>query len=716
MARDHVMADARARDPRISAAEALLNAGNAMAAAPLLSAVLATPGAATEDVHAALLLRSKACERLSDLPAAISDLRRAISMAPRDARARNTLGILLAERGNIADAIAELTLAVEIDPASARGWNNLGNALRTAGRIDEAAAAVRRAVAADPGYALAWSHLGALLTEQGDDARAGDAYRRALALKPDVGTVLALAGIARRSGDLDSAVDLYTRAAALAPADPNALLQLAGTLAERDDLAAARTAYAGARVRKPGLLRAAFGEALTLPMVYVDAAAVESARAGYAAGVKRLEAEMPKLVHGRAFGDVVDDLRWTNFLLAYQGEDDTELQARYAAIATRAIEAAAPEWRTRPGRSAGTARIRVGFASAFWSDGTVGRYFRSWITGLDRKRFEIFVYHLRRDVTPFLTELTARVDRVRAFTGAKLLPSAIAPAIRADALDALVYPELGMDATSFALSALRLAPVQCAAWGHPVTTGHATIDAFFSCGAMEPPDADAHYTEQLIRLPGIGTDYPRPEAPADAVRSRIGLPEGVPLLLCPQSLFKIHPDNDALFARVLAAAPRARLVVFEGRHPALTAKYRARLARAFARTGVANERLIVLPQCGHDDYLRINAVCDAMLDTLRWSGGNTSLDALAAGLPIVTLPGRFMRGRQSAAMLSLAGLSELVARDLDDYVRIAARLAGEGEWRNAIAARLRRGTDWLFDEATPVAAFAAALERLVRGS
>jgi protein O-GlcNAc transferase len=710
------MADARTRDARLSAAEALFDAGNAAAAAPLLSAVLATPGAATEDVHAALLLRSKVHERLSDVSAAIADLARAVAIAPRDAGARNTLGILWAEQGNIADAIAELTLAVEIDPTYARGWNNLGNALRSAGRIDEAAAAVRRAVAIDPGYALAWSQLGALLAEQGDDAGAGDAYRRALALKPDRGTLLALAGTARRSGDLDAAIDLYTRATAFAPADSNALLQLAGTLAERDDLAAARTAYAAARSRRPTLLRAAFGEALTLPMVYADAAAVESARAQYAAGLARLEAEVPKLVRGRAFADVVDDLRWTNFLLAYQGEDDRELQARYAEIVGRAIDAVAPEWRMPPRRSAAAGRIRVGFATAFWSDGTAGRYFRSWITGLDRKRFEIFVYHLRRDVTPFLTALTPYVDRVRALTGAKLLPSTIAPAIRADALDVLVYPELGMDATSFALAALRLAPVQCAAWGHPVTTGHATIDAYFSCDAMEPAGADAQYTERLIRLPGIGTDYARPAVPRDAARAHFGLPGGVPLLLCPQSLFKIHPDTDALFARVLAEAPNARLVVFEGRHPALTAKYRARLAAAFARDGVANERLIVLPSCGHDDYLRINAVCDAMLDTLRWSGGNTSLDALAAGLPIVTLAGRFMRGRQSAAMLSLAGLSELMAHDEEDYLRIATRLASEGEWRNAVAARLREGSDQLFGDATPVTTFAAVLESLVRGS
>jgi len=527
--------------------------------------------------------------------------------------------------------------------------------------------------------------------------------------------VRTLASIARQRGDVDEAVELYGRANAAAPGDVSTLLSLAGALAERDDLDAARKAYGEARARAPQLLRAAFGERLSLPMVYADAAAVEAARARYAEGVSAIESEVASLVRGRGFADVVDDLRWTNFLLAYQGEDDRELQARFAAIMARAIDDVAPEWREAPRRSAGAARIRVGFASSFFSDGTCGRYFRSWIAGLDRKRFEVFVYNLRRDATPFLQALAPHVDRVRTFAGASLLPSALAAAIRADALDALVYPELGMNGPTFALAALRLAPVQCAGWGHPVTTGHATIDAYFTCAAMEPAEAAAHYTEPLAALPGIGTDYARPPLPDGATRGRFALPEGVPLLLCPQSLFKIHPDNDALFARVLRAAPGARLVVFEGRHPALTAKYRSRLAAALAREGLrADERVIVLPQCGHDDYLRLNACCDAMLDTLRWSGGNTSLDALAVGLPIVTLPGRFMRGRQSAGMLQLIGAGELVARDEDDYARIAARLATDPEYRAAEAERVREGAPRLFGDAAPVQALGDAIERLVR--
>jgi len=705
------MADARLRN-----AETLLRENQAAAAVPLLSAVLATAGATPDDIRAALALRAQARESLGDLPGAIDDIERAIARHPRDARLRNSLALLLSDRRDVQGAIDALTIAVQLDPGYARAWNNLGNALRAGGRIGEAAEAVRRSVGTQPDYALAWANLGSLLLDLGDELGAHDAFARALALKPDLRIVQALAGIARQRGDIDGAVALFTRASAAAPEDTNLLLQLAGALAERDDLEPARRIYADARRHRPNLLRAAFGEALTLPMVYPDRAAVDAERARYGQGLARLESEVPALVHGRAFADVIDDLRWTNFLLAYQGEDDRELQTRFAAIMGRAIDAVAPEWRMPPRRSARGARIRVGVASSFYSDGTCGRYFRSWITGLDRTRFEIFVYNLRRDVTPFLQRMSAHADRIRPFSGASLIPSVVAAAIRADALDVLVYPELGMNAPTFALAALRLAPVQCAAWGHPVTTGHATIDAFFSCAAMEPPDAARHYSERLLTLPGIGTDYERPTVGDGATRERFGLPADAPLFLCPQSLFKIHPDNDALFARVLAATPAARLVMFEGRHPALTARFRARVEAELGRAGAGGaERLIMLPQCGHDDYMRINAVCDAMLDTLRWSGGNTSLDALAAGLPIVTLPGRFMRGRQSAGMMSLAGLDDLVARDEDDYVRIASALASDRDFRAAQASRARECSTTLFGDAAPVQRFADELERLVRG-
>ena len=122
-----------------------------------------------------------------------------------------------------------------------------------------------------------------------------------------------------------------------------------------------------------------------------------------------------------------------------------------------------------------------------------------------------------------------------------------------------------------------------------------------------------------------------------------------------------------------------------------------------------DERLIVLPAVPHDDYLRVNLACDAMLDTLHWSGGNTTLDALACALPVVTLPGAFMRGRQSAAMLRIVGAAALIAADGDGYRAIASRIIDDRAWRLAQAATIRDGLGALFDRPEPVRALASLL-------
>ncbi len=409
-------------------------------------------------------------------------------------------------------------------------------------------------------------------------------------------------------------------------------------------------------------------------------------------------------------------LAWENFHLAYQGGDDRALQERYAGFIADLGRRASPrhyEARPRRTRAAGE-RLRVGFVSSSFRDCTAGKYFRSWVTDLDRDRFEVFAYYTGHVKDGFSGKFAAAVEHYRHILD---IPTRVADAVLADRLDVLVYPDVGMDTASYLLAGMRLAPVQCAGWGHPVTTGQGNMDYFLTCGEMEPPDAQAHYSERLVHLPGIGTRYARPEGMSGRTRGDLGLPAAGHAYLCPQSLFKIHPGNDRLFARVLAADPEGTLVFFRDHDEPLTGHYRARLFGVLGSQGIDGEsRTIFLPRMDHPDYLRVNALCDVMLDTLHWSGGNTSLDAIAAGLPLVTLPGRFMRGRQSLAMLRLAGLEELVASDVDDYVRLATRLAIDREWRATIGARVRAGAAQIFDDPAPVAALESFLGTVAAAS
>jgi predicted O-linked N-acetylglucosamine transferase (SPINDLY family) len=674
---------------------------------------LAQAAVAAAPTDAALRLRlAQTQEDAGQVSAAIESLRTAVRLNDGYAEAHAYLGLLLADSSDIAGAIASLRRAVALKPDYVRAWNNLGSALRKAGKLTEAVDAIGRALALQPDYAMGHATLGLLQRDLGDETAAEASLRNALRLRPDLrGALVGLAGLLQRQSRLDESAQLYFSALKLAPA-ANEWFQLGSVLAERGDMAQARDAFGRALAADPRHLRAALGLHLTLPMLYDSAAHIASARAAYGDGLTALEGIVEPCTRGRSAADVLELWQWSNFLLPYQGEDDKALQQRYAVLAARSIDIAAPDLRRPLPRNAVSGRrIRVGFPSAFFKIGTVGMYFRRWITALDRSRFDVFAYHLHPGMDAIGNEIAASVDHFRHLVGPRWHVGELATAIRDDALDVVVYLELGMHSVSFALAALRLAPVQCAAWGHPTTTGHPTIDYYLSAASMEPPEAAAQYSERLVLLPGIGTQYSPPAIPEDTDRARFALPADRVLLLCPQSLFKIHPDNDDLLAAVVAGAPGATLVLFEGRHPALTDRFMRRLERAFAARGVAiRERAIVLPSLSHPDYLRVNRVCDAMLDTLHWSGGNTSLDALACGLPVVTLPGALMRGRQTAGMLDVLGATELIAANRDDYLRIALRLATDQAWRSEQRRHIEEGRARLFDDRAPIDRLQAFLQ------
>ncbi len=131
--------------------------------------------------------------------------------------------------------------------------------------------------------------------------------------------------------------------------------------------------------------------------------------------------------------------------------------------------------------------------------------------------------------------------------------------------------------------------------------------------------------------------------------------------------------------------------MFQSRFEPITQPFIDRLSRRFAERGLPTAgRIKLLPNVSHADYLRVNLACDVMLDSLYWSGGNTSLDAIACGLPVVTRPGEFMRGRQSAGMLSLMGLEELVVRHGRGLRRARAAAGPDADYRTQRARRARR--------------------------
>jgi len=322
----------------------------------------------------------------------------------------------------------------------------------------------------------------------------------------------------------------------------------------------------------------------------------------------------------------------------------------------------------------------------------VTKLFGAWIRGLDRSKFEIYVYNLGPDVDDTTRALQACADVYAHLPG--LESAAICRRLREDQLHALVFPELGMATSAYVLAGLRSAPVQAVAWGHPVTTGLPNVDLFLSSAAMEPARGQAHYTERLVELPGISVRVAPPMPPNPRTRADFGLNDRDLVLLVPQSLFKLLPADDRVFARIVARIPNARLVFIRHTSDTVTAVFRTRISAALRSEGLepANH-LVLLPALEWADYLALNKVADVFLDAVSWSGGMTTLEAIAMDLVPVTCAGSVMRARHTAAILREMDLGGLVAETEAAYEDLAVRVANDGAWRASLTQMIRARRD-----------------------
>ncbi len=441
-------------------------------------------------------------------------------------------------------------------------------------------------------------------------------------------------------------------------------------------------------------------EAITLPIFYDKQEDVDYHRARYEAGLRSIDGEFSLDTSNARQQGLAAIRRHVNFYLGYQNRNDRELQMIYGKLVHRVVSANYPELMKPPPMPPlpTGSRLRIGYASNYFHDHSVTKLFLGWLSGHDPARFAVFTYHVGKGDDPVVEQVQRASFRFRR------LPKSVAEtaaAIRADKLHILVFLDIGMSPFMNLLATLGLAPIQCASWSHPVTSGLPTVRYFISADLMEPGNAQSHYSEDLIRLPGIGVCYSKPVIPEPLLRMTrrdFGLREDAIVYLSCQAIFKYLPEQDALFARIARRVPNSQFV-FLAMNEMVRKDFERRMARSFEAEGLhAEAHCLALLSVRHLDYLSLIRNSDIVLDTMGWSGGVTSFEVIACGLPIVTLPGNFMRGRHSSAILTQIGVDETIALDPADYVDIAVRLGLDRQWKQSILARMRRGRSQLYSD------------------
>ncbi|HWA83123.1 MAG TPA: tetratricopeptide repeat protein [Fimbriimonadaceae bacterium] len=613
---------------------------------------------------------------------ALEALREALAVGFDSPQVRFFLGNGLAALGRHEEAIAEFDRAVAAEPKFSDAWNNRGNSLLAAGRAEVAVESFQKAIGLAPKNPLPYSNLATALHRVGESRQALKILDNCLRVSPNVAELCQVkADILVDQERLDEALQVFENLLALRPDDTGVQKGLARVSLHQGFWRQSVELLAKANTTSARILRG-----VALPVILANREEVDESRA-------HLQGEMEAVSSAEeSMGDPHAEVGQTTFHLAYHGIGERDLQQLVAETYRHVYPRLHFEAGHTPSRGS---RIRVGFLSAYLHSHTIGKLFASLIERLDRERFEVVYLQLGR-----IDEVSQRL--AHSADHHVLLPRTFVESIAAVAteeLDILFYPDVGMDAHSYYLAFSRLAPVQCVTWGHPMTTGSPMMDYFVSSEHLEMPGGDSEYTERLVRLPSLTTYFSRPPAPASLRRSDFGLEESAKLYACPQTLFKIHPDFDRVLASILDRDERGRLVMIAPR----IGSWQRLLVERWRRTyPVIADRVVFLPGMKLDRFLALAAMSDAVLDPIQFGGGNSSMEFFASGAPVVTLPQGLLRNRITYAAYRQIGFEDLIARNEEEYVDMAYRLANEPDWQREMRRQIVERSAPLFENQAAV--------------
>ncbi len=609
------------------------------------------------------------------VPDALRYVDLAIATNTRVAGVHNNRGTFLLYLQRYVEALAAFEDALALDARDAQAHNNRGIALQKLGRFADSLASIERALALRPDYAKAHTDRAYVLIDlkRFDDAIA--ACDQAIALVPHMLDAYDHKGIAYfETGRYEQAIASFDQALAIEPRYAVSHRNRASALEKLKRLDEALLAYSAA-LNCDETIELMAGGALHLSQQMCAWADYRKLSAHVLTGIdagRVVSAPFPVLAIPST---------------PAQQRKIAELYCRYK------MPAAVPAASFTPRANQG--KIRIGYFSADFHDHAVGYGLVGVAECHDRTRFETYGFliaprqsdatqrRLRGALTQFI-DVSAMSDVDAAHTA------------REYGIDIAV--DLGGHTTDSRpeIFAQGAAPLQAGWFGYPGTTGAPSMHYLMADRTVIPPEQRAHYSEKIVALPDCYTpfDAARPISKRAFTRSELGLPETGFVFCCFNAGFKITPDVFAVWMRLLNKVEGSVLWLLARNEWA-----QRNLKVEALKLGIAPERLVFGTPMPNAEHLARHRCADLFLDTLDYGAHSTAIDALWAGLPVLTTPGASFASRVGASMLAAAGLPELIAADVADYESRAVALATSPTLLASLKQRLAiaHGTAPLFD-------------------
>lgn len=631
----------------------------------------------------AMLNLADASMRLGQPSAAAAALGDAAALRPSDPTVQADLGAARLAAGDFDGAVQALERALALDGRLAAAETNLGEALRHSNRLGPAAAAFERAIAIDPQCAEAHLGLGRVLAATGKSADAAPRLLQAARTKPDDALiVLAAATTLDQIGFRIDALRLLNDFTSAHPPDPTVLDAKGRLLLEighhetalgNFDLAlsldpARKEAHLGRGSALESLGRypeaiASLERALTLEPGHGETIASLASCAVRMCDWDRLDAHMARL---REIPDGIDFLH--PFLLLATGLSPAEQAQSLQRRGQLAGEAKCPAPAVR--RSAD--RLKVAYVSPDFRNHPVAVALAGVIDRHDRRRF-----------TPMAVSLTAPASsgigaRLRSgfdqfIDASSMSDIELANLLREAEIDVAIDLAGHTVGARPEIFAQRISAVQVNYLGFPASSGLRFMDYIIADGVIVPESDEAYYSERVLRMPHsyLPFDSGRDQPACGPSRSDVGLPSNAFVLCAFNNGYKITRRTFDAWLTLLLQVPGSVLWM-----RSMGDYVEPNLRAAAVARGVSSDRLIFAPYVENiDAHLGRLRLADVFLDSFAYNAHTSASEALWAGVPVITCMGSTFAGRVGASLLTAVGVPELIAPDLDGYLKLALELA-----------------------------------------
>lgn len=633
--------------------------------------------------------------------------REVLTLAPDHADCHHLLGIVAAQQGRHEEAINLIQRALVLNGEHPVYLNNLAEVLRLQGRLEESLSQIKRVIELAPTFPDGHYGLGNVMKQLGQDDDAVNSFRKALELQPKHAKArFSLANTLREQGRVPVARKEYEQIVAEHPHWFEPRLNFGVALLQLGECDEALRQHMIAHSLRPE----AHDVMENIGDIYVKQGLHHEAKLWYSKASELRPSNWLRNMRTELLGDVVaasnnaiDEYRThvsnvldrfknesltideselhlhgapPQNLLTYQGRDDRPLREKHSNLFAPLITP------LKPKRPAGKPSIGIVVTSGH--EGVFGRCLGDMLDQISSKNLDITIVcsfsgkNILRHLYPHwslpLIVMPERIDHA-------------AQMILDRQFHLVLYWEVGTDSTNYFLPLFKPCVHQATTWGWPVTSGNSRIDDFVSADCLELPNAQEHYVENLVRLPGIPTFYKRPRVPTPLkTRRELGIGENDRLYFCPQNLRKIHPDFDPVLAEILRQDSHGRVLLVGDEQPTISAQLEKRFKRTMPDVV---ERVFILSRLPTDIYLNVLALANVNLDTFHYGGGaNTVFDTFATGTPMVTLPGPFHRSRFASGVFQLMEITSTIASSCEEYVNMAVDIANNHDRRQELHADL----------------------------